>query len=1616
MRKEIAFIDSEVGISNNKICDIGAVRNDYNVFHSANVQEFCMFLDGVEFLCGHNIIHHDLQYLKPYLIGKIYARPIDTLYLSPLLFPQKPYHALLKDDKLQTDELNNPVNDARKAELLFFDEVNAFAELPNKIKHIYYDLLAEIPEFSAFFEYVDYKPADGIITTLSKYIKLQSNKITISMIKQAFGEIICANADLEQIIQKHPVELAYALALIRVNDKYSITPPWILKNYPEIENTIKILCSIPCKEGCVYCRKRLDVTKGLKRYFGYDSFRTYNGEPLQEKAAQAAVEGKSLLAVFPTGGGKSITFQLPALMAGDTAHGLTVVISPLQSLMKDQVDNLSDMGITDAVTINGLLDPIEQADAIRRVSDGSASLLYISPEKLRSRTIEKVLLYRNVVRFVIDEAHCFSAWGQDFRVDYLYIGDFIKLLQKNKKLENPIPVSCFTATAKQKVISDICDYFKQKLDISLELFATTATRENLHYTVLYKETDDEKYITIRSIIEEKNCSTIVYVSRTKKAVQLANKLLSDGFTARPFNGKMDPKDKIKNQEAFINNKIQIIVATSAFGMGVDKKDVKLVIHYDISDSLENYIQEAGRAGRDPELQAECYVLYNNEDLDKHFILLNQTKLSIGEIQTVWKAIKDLTRQRPNICCSPLEIARQAGWDDTGSNMETRIKTAIAALENAGYIKRGHNIPRIYASSILAKNMQEAGERINRSEKIEGAQKIAAKRIIESLISSRSIAKAGNDEAESRVDYLADVLGMKKSYVIDTVNLMREDGLLADDSDMSAYIYKDDTQNKSLLTLEQFAKLERFLIMQFWKNNGEFHLKEVNGAISDAGIAGSTVKKLRTILYYQTIKNYINKEENSVTLHVRVFPLMDQDKMIQKLVRRIGICRFIIEELYMQASELKLDKSEKPVQFSLVGLYRSYCSIPRLDTGEDKISRADVEDALLYLSKIGAMKIEGGFLVIYNGMEIKRLVMDNHIRYKVDDYATLNEFYKQKIRQIHIVGEYANLMVKNYDAALQFVQDYFQMDFRKFISKYFKGERLKKIDRNITAQKYKKLFGELSEIQRNIIDDARSKYIVVAAGPGSGKTRVLVHKLAALLLLEDVKHEQLLMVTFSRAAATEFKKRLVELIGNAANFVDIKTFHSYCFDLLGKIGSLDSVENVVHDAAEMIKNGEVEPGKIAKRVLVIDEAQDMDQNDFDLIQALMQQNEDMRVIAVGDDDQNIYEFRGSDSKYLRMLVEDYGAKFYEMNENYRSKANIVTFSNAFASTLKERMKSIEAEAIQKNNGTVQLIYHAGRYMEQAIVDQLIAKKIIKNACVLTTTNDEALCILGLLLKNNIRAKLIQSADGFQFYNLAEIRYFLKQIDKKLLSAVIPDDTWDSSKERLKTVYGDSIYLENCLNMISDFEKMFSIKYRTDLEEFIRESKLEDFYTDEKDVVYVSTIHKSKGKEFEQVYMMLDNVTADTDDKKRNLYVGMTRAKTELYIHYNNELFKKFNILDVENIEDNRYYPQPEELALQLTHRDVVLDMFKNKKKIIFQLHSGRTLSINENYLTAGFGDKSIKVAKLSKACITKIHDLKHQGYEPYAAKVRLVVAWKGKGDEEETAVMLPNIYFKCSKIL
>lgn len=1596
--KSIAFIDTEIEPKSRKILDIGSIMDNGNSFHSNSISDFIKFLNGTEYICGHNIFNHDLLYIdKAVTDAKVNSKNIiDTLFLSPLLFPTKPYHALLKDDKLQTEDTNNPLNDSIKAKDLFFDEVSVFNQAEEKLKQIFYLLLNEKKEFHSFFRFIEYKTSETDIEKL---------------IREKFQSLICEQADLTKIISEYPIELSYCLALINCNNRYSITPPWVLKNYPKVERIMFLLRNNPCLTGCIYCNQALDIHKGLKKYFGFDEYRSYAGEPLQQNAVQAAVDSKSILAVFPTGGGKSITFQVPALMSGENAKGLTVVISPLQSLMKDQVDNLERIGITDAVTINGLLDPIERAKSIQRIQDGFASILYISPESLRSKTTEKLLLGRKVVRFVIDEAHCFSSWGQDFRVDYLYIGDFIKSLQESKNLEEQIPVSCFTATAKQKVIEDICAYFKEKLGIKLEIFPSKATRTNLHYKVFEKGDDEEKYNSVRDLVEEKDCPTIIYVSRTKRARELAKRLCEDGFNARAFHGKMESQEKTENQNAFIAGDVQIMVATSAFGMGVDKKDVGLVVHYEISDSLENYVQEAGRAGRDENITADCYVLFNEEDLGKHFILLNQTKLNIHEIQQIWKAIKFITKFKSSVQKSALEIARQAGWDDNLKEVETRVTTAIAALEEAGYLKRKQNVPRIFANSILSKNAQEAIDKIMHSQKFSEEQKITATRIIKSLFSSKSRKQLQQDEAESRVDYISDNLGIEIKNVISVVNLLRDEKILADAKDLTAFIKRGVNKKSSLDIVESYGLIENFLCPLFEEQEKSFHIKELNENAEKYGCKDVTPNKIKTLLNFWAIKNWIkrhNKDYNKN--HIVAISCQPKEVLKKRLEQRHILSQFVVGYLYEKSNKIKEkgepDKDEVLVEFSVLELQEAFSK--QLQLFEVNSSIEDIEDTLFYLSRIEAIKIEGGFLVVYNKLTIDKIELNPRVQYKEQDYQKLSDYYDHKVQQIHIVGEYAKKMIDDYTGALKFVDDYFQLNFPSFLSKYFKGSRESEIKRNITPNKYKQLFDSLSDVQRRIIDDKNSKYIVVAAGPGSGKTKVLVHKLASLLLMEDVKHEQLLMVTFSRAAATEFKKRLIELIGNAANFIDMKTFHSYCFDLLGKVGTIDRASEIIKTTVEKIKRNDVEISRITKTVLVIDEAQDMDEDEFELIKVLMDKNEDMRVIAVGDDDQNIYEWRGADSKYLLSFITEKKAAKYELITNYRSKSNLVSFTNQFVKTIEKRLKEIPIEAKQTDNGKIKIVHYKNYNLISPLIEDLLSTGLSGTTCVLTHKNEEAFQIAGLLTKRGLQAKLIQSNDGFNLYNLAEVRFFLNELNLDEDVFIISDDVWSNAKRKVIDRYKCSSKFEILNNLIKDFEATNpKKKYKSDFEVFIRESKLEDFINENGETIYVSTIHKAKGKEFDNVFLMLENFDARDDEKKRQLYVAMTRAKQRLIIHLNGNYLDKLKTEELERVENNNIFQPPSDLALHLSHKDLNLGYFEFIQKRVSPLTSGDIIKISEDGCKNKNGEL---VLKFSKKFLDTLAELKTNGFELKEAKVNFIVHWQAEDKEQEVKIILPELHF------
>jgi ATP-dependent DNA helicase RecQ len=281
---------------------------------------------------------------------------------------------------------------------------------------------------------------------------------------------------------------AYVLAWLRVSGGNSVLPPWVRRQFPETTRLIRRLRETPCNEAaCPYCPIHLDPCKELERCFGYAAFRPEpknpDGGSLQEDIVRAGYAGESLLAILPTGGGKSICYQLPALSRHWRNGSLSIIISPLQSLMKDQVDNLIKAGIYNSGTLNGMLTMPERRDVLDKVRLGDIGILLVSPEQFRNRAFVDAIRSRQIGAWIFDEAHCLSKWGNDFRPDYLYVSRFIRERHAASAGESA-PVSCFTATAKREVVEDIRAHFQESLGLTLRILDGGHERENLHYEVI----------------------------------------------------------------------------------------------------------------------------------------------------------------------------------------------------------------------------------------------------------------------------------------------------------------------------------------------------------------------------------------------------------------------------------------------------------------------------------------------------------------------------------------------------------------------------------------------------------------------------------------------------------------------------------------------------------------------------------------------------------------------------------------------------------------------------------------------------------------------------------------------------------------------------------------------------------------------------------------------------------------------------------------------------------------------------------------------------------------------------------------------------------------------------
>src|SRR5712691_2691373 len=403
-----------------------------------------------------------------------------------------------------------------------------------------------------------------------------------------------------------------------------------------------------------------DALISLREHFGFDGFRAG-----QREVISAILEKRDAVVVMPTGSGKSLCYQLPAMML----DGVTLVVSPLIALMKDQVDALKARGLP-ATFINSSIDATEQRTRIDALRHAQFKLVYVAPERFRSSRFVEALQSVGISLFAVDDAHCISTWGHDFRPDYLRLRSVIKSL-------GGVQTLALTATATPYVRSDIIEQLGLRKP---QAFVSGFDRPNLSIDVVHTEKERQKIAQIKRLALAHDGSGIVYTSTRKAVEQVATELQDQGLRVAAYHAGMSDTVRIKAQDDFMAGRAQMIVATNAFGMGIDKPDIRFVAHYQMPGSIEAYYQEIGRAGRDG-LPSSCMLLFNYADKNTHEFFIEGSYPDLSTVRSVYDALLSTGLKRIELSTS--EIAKRAVVGN-----EMAVQSSLYILERAGHLERG----------------------------------------------------------------------------------------------------------------------------------------------------------------------------------------------------------------------------------------------------------------------------------------------------------------------------------------------------------------------------------------------------------------------------------------------------------------------------------------------------------------------------------------------------------------------------------------------------------------------------------------------------------------------------------------------------------------------------------------------------------------------------------------------------------------------------------------------------------------------------------------------------------------------------------------------------------------
>lgn len=1312
-------IDLEVGKADTKIHQIGAVCLDS---HSLQISEFShvkgplnpslveldRFASDAEFSVGHNFILFDRKHLlaaRPDL-GVALRPALDTLWLNPLAFPRNPYHHLVKhyqDGQLQSGQKNNPVADARLALDLLVDQfitMRRIGEATPELMVMYHWLATRSEDsagFDAFFSALRGQAAPDLSLVQHYMQGFLADKACITFGREAVGNVAALGWSL-----------AFAFAWLSVAGGTSVVPPWVTHQFPKVRELIRRLRDTPCDDpACGWCTSRHDESKELRRWFpALDGFRpepvNEDGKPLQQAIVKSAMRGDNVLAILPTGTGKSICYQIPALSRFDKTGALTVVISPLVALMADQVNGLEARGITCSAAINGLLSMPERAAVLERVRLGDIGILIVSPEQLRNRTLRSVLAQREIGAWVLDEAHCISKWGHDFRPDYRYVGRFIK----EKAGTGPIPpILCLTATAKPDVVRDIIDHFSTKVGVELRLFDGGASRSNLSFSVM-PTTPSEKMSHVLQVLNQvfppgQPGGAIVYCSTRKKTEEVAEFLQTRDIAAGFFHAGMQPTSKKLAQNRFIQGELRVIAATNAFGMGIDKPDVRLVIHADIPGSLENYLQEAGRAGRD-RAEAQCVLLYTPEDVERQFGMSARSRLSQREIQTVLKSLRNLDRRKKKdgeVVATTGEILSEdeaAAFERDSATDDTKVRTAIAWLEEATLVKRDENLVTVFPSSLRVKSLDEAKERMTKASIVD-AYRSKLLQIVQALI------LADKDEGIS-TDVLMTSTGMTPEEVRKAMRDLETFGISSNDMGLTAFVHVG-VPGASNSRFERADSLERSVIAGMRLvapdlSKGEssvLHVRQMTQYLKDQGHEKALPEHVRRII--KSLSEDGRGEGGLGSIRVRSLDSETLEITLQREWKALQATA----EIRRHAAHQLLDHLLQQLPASAKG------SDLLAETTHGKLEhamlsdldlKAKVRDPVRLLER-GLMWLhEQDVLRLNKGLAVLRPAMTIHLeqgrrRFTKADYEPLEMHYEEQVLQMHVMDEYVRRGLKKMADAMRLSVDYFHLEQEEFLKRWM-PDREKELRRQTTPESWQKIVEALGNpVQKELVaDDREQTNVLVLAGPGSGKTKVLVHRIAYLIRVRREKPEGILALTYNRHAAVEIRRRLHEMIGEDARSVLVMTCHAMAMRLVGASfanksdsGQTDVFKQVLLDAIALLKGDGLPPDEADEqrdrllagfRRILVDEYQDIGPEQYELISALAGRNRrdeegKNTLFAVGDDDQNIYAFNGASVGFIRRFESDYDARPTFLIANYRSTGHIVGASNAVIALGKERMK-------------------------------------------------------------------------------------------------------------------------------------------------------------------------------------------------------------------------------------------------------------------------------------------------------------------------------------------------------